>query len=101
QFTESFSVNQLANLVAEAHPGHVEINHLDDPRVEKEDHYYRAAHTKLLDLGLEPHLLSEETIRNLLGEVERHLDRVDTEVIRATVDWRRTANTLPGATLAE
>jgi UDP-sulfoquinovose synthase len=50
QFTESFSVGDLATLVSEA-TGGAEIVHLEDPRVELEEHYYRAAHTKLLDLG--------------------------------------------------
>ena len=56
QFTESWSVLQMAELVATVHPKAV-LEHMDDPRVEKEEHYYRAAHTKLLDLGLVPHLL--------------------------------------------
>ena len=57
QFTESFSVRELAEKVADAFAGTVEIENIPNPRVEKEEHYYRAAHTKLLDLGLVPHLL--------------------------------------------
>ena len=53
QFTESFSVLELAEKVSDA-VGGADIVHLDDPRVELEEHYYRAAHTKLLDLGLLP-----------------------------------------------
>jgi UDP-sulfoquinovose synthase len=94
QFTESFSVMEMAELVAEAYPGRVRIEHLDDPRVEKEEHYYRAAHTKLLDLGLVPHLLEPSTIRALLGVVDRHRDRVDPSAIGPTVEWRRTASRL-------
>ena len=30
----------------------VEIDHMPDPRVEAEEHYYNAKHSKLLDLGL-------------------------------------------------
>jgi UDP-sulfoquinovose synthase len=95
QFTESFSVQQLAEMVVEAHPGNADIVHLDDPRVEKEEHYYRAAHTKLLDLGLVPHLLSSRTLSSLLSVVERHRDRVDRRAFEATVEWRRTASVLP------
>ena len=68
QFTESWSVLQMAELVSKVHPKAI-IEHVDDPRVEKEEHYYRAAHTKLLDLGLVPHLLSEETVQTLLSIV--------------------------------
>jgi len=95
QFTESFSVLQMAEMVAEVCPGHTEIEHLDDPRVEKEEHYYNAVHTKLLDLGLEPHYLEQPTIKGLLGVVERYRHRVDPRAIAATVAWRKTASTLP------
>jgi UDP-sulfoquinovose synthase len=94
QFTESFSVRQMAEMVAENYPGATRIEHVEDPRVEKEEHYYRAAHTKLLDLGLVPHLLEPATIRSLLAVVDRHRDRVDPEAVRPTVQWRNTASSL-------
>ena len=94
QFTESFSVLQMAEMVADAYPGATRIDHVEDPRVEKEEHYYRAAHTKLLDLGLVPHLLEEPTIKGLLAVVDRHRDRVDLRAIDPTVQWRKTASTL-------
>ena len=95
QFTESFSVLQMAEMVADAYPGATRIEHVEDPRVEKQEHYYRAAHTKLLDLGLVPHLLEEPTIKGLLEVVDRHRDRVDLQAIAPTVQWRKTASTLP------
>jgi UDP-sulfoquinovose synthase len=94
QFTESFSVRQMAEMVADAYPGAVRIEHVEDPRVEKQKHYYRAAHTKLLDLGLVPHLLGPSTIRSLLAVVDRHRRRVQLDAIAPTVEWRRTASTL-------
>ena len=77
--------------------GNAVIDHSPDPRVEKEDHYYRAAHTKLLDLGLVPHLLEPATIRSLLAVADRHRDRIDLAAISPTVEWRRTASTLTTA----
>src|SRR5580698_4638571 len=93
QFTESWSVLQMAELVSRVHPKAV-LEHMDDPRVEKEEHYYRAAHTKLLDLGLVPHLLTEQTVQTLLSMAERHRDRVDPAAINPTVNWRRTESRL-------
>ncbi|MDA8309863.1 MAG: NAD-dependent epimerase/dehydratase family protein [Actinomycetota bacterium] len=101
QFTESFSVMQLAEMVADAYPGKAEIVHLDDPRVEKQEHYYRAAHTKLLDLGLVPHLLSSRTLSSLLSVVERHRDRVYARAIQPTVEWRSTASVLATSGVAD
>ncbi|MCK4176081.1 NAD-dependent epimerase/dehydratase family protein [Aciditerrimonas ferrireducens] len=97
QFTESFSVQQLAEMVVDAYPGRATIEHVDPPRVEKEEHYYRAAHTKLLDLGLVPHLLEPATIHRMLALADRHRDRVDLAAIRPTIDWRRTQSQLPTA----
>ncbi|MGA2522113.1 MAG: NAD-dependent dehydratase, partial [Acidimicrobiales bacterium] len=74
------------------YPGSVTIEHYDDPRVEKQEHYYRAAHTKLLDLGLVPHLLEPATIQSLLAVVDRHRGRVDPVAINPTVQWRKTAS---------
>jgi UDP-sulfoquinovose synthase len=95
QFTESFSIEQLAEMVVAAYPGRVDVEHLDTPRVEKQEHYYRAAHTKLLDLGLVPHLLDRSTVSSLLAVADRHRDRVDPAAIRPTVQWRTTASELP------
>jgi UDP-sulfoquinovose synthase len=95
QFTESFTLNELAQHVAESAPGKVEIVHLEPPRVEQEEHYYRAAHTKLMDLGLVPNLLSKSLIRSLMAVVSRNKERIDLEAMKPTVNWRSTRNTLP------
>jgi UDP-sulfoquinovose synthase len=92
QFTEQFSVRQLAERVAAvAGPG-CAIEELANPRVEADAHYYNAAHTKLLDLGLEPHYLTDATVAALLDIAAAHRDRIDAGVIHPTVDWRSTAN---------
>jgi UDP-sulfoquinovose synthase len=75
QFTEQFSVMELAELVKHAgeHLSYaVEIQHYENPRVEKEEHYYNAVHTKLLDLGLEPTLLGEELVESMIHIIERY-----------------------------
>jgi UDP-sulfoquinovose synthase len=94
QFTEQMSVRQVAETVAAAYPGQSTVEHVDNPRVEMDSHYYRAAHTRLLDLGLVPHLLSETLINSLFGVVERHRHRVNLDVIRPTVQWRNTSSAL-------
>jgi UDP-sulfoquinovose synthase len=97
QFTESWSVMDLARMVVEATGGRARIEAVRDPRVEAENHYYRAAHTKLLDLGLVPHLLSENVILSLLEVAERHTARIVAEAIPPTVDWRRLESTVGAA----
>ncbi|SFU56674.1 NAD-dependent epimerase/dehydratase family protein [Alicyclobacillus macrosporangiidus] len=91
QFTEQFSVLELAERVqrvARTMGIEAKIAHLENPRVEKEEHYYNAVHTKLLDLGLKPHLLSDDLIRELIDTARRYQDRVDFQVIAPTAKWR-------------
>jgi UDP-sulfoquinovose synthase len=92
QFTEQFSVLQLAELVRGAREVHgldTVIEHLPNPRVEKEDHYYNAKHQRLIDLGLQPHLLRSTLIDSVIETVERHRERVDVSVLQSpNVDWR-------------
>ncbi len=92
QFTEQWSVRELAERVARvAGPG-CAIEELANPRVEADSHYYNAAHTKLLDLGLQPHLLSDDTVAGLLELAAAHRDRINPAVIHPTIDWRNTTN---------
>jgi UDP-sulfoquinovose synthase len=91
QFTEQFSINELAELVQRAGKAHgfdVQIDHVENPRVELEEHYYNATHTKLLELGLKPHLLSETLVESMFGVIERHRDRVITDAIMPKTRWR-------------
>jgi UDP-sulfoquinovose synthase len=90
QFTEQFSVLELAELVKAAaeHLGYtVEIEHCDNPRVEKEEHYYNAVHTKLLDLGLQPTLLGEELVESIIHAIERYKGNVVEGSIDPQTRW--------------
>jgi UDP-sulfoquinovose synthase len=98
QFTEQMSVLEIAETVAQAFPGPCSIEQVDNPRVEAEHHYYRAAHTRLLDLGLVPHLVDETLIVSLSAIVERHKARVNVDAIRPSVRWRSTASVLADTT---
>ncbi|MEA5604358.1 NAD-dependent epimerase/dehydratase family protein [Nostoc sp. UHCC 0252] len=92
QFTEQFSVGELALMVKNAGNAmglKVEINHLDNPRVEKEEHYFNAKNTKLLDLGLQPHLLSDSLLDSLLNFAIKYQKRVDNKQILPKVSWHR------------
>ncbi|UJA20038.1 NAD-dependent epimerase/dehydratase family protein [Thermoleophilia bacterium SCSIO 60948] len=91
QFTEQFSVTELAGLVKRAGSEvgiDVEVRNYPNPRVEAETHYYNAANTKLRDLGLEPHLLGEELVRSVLGIIDRHRDRVIDRAILPSTTWK-------------
>jgi UDP-sulfoquinovose synthase len=95
QFTEQFSVLDLAHLVQNAGKQtglKVEIDYLSDPRVEAEQHYYNAKHSKLIDLGLAPHFLSDSLLDSLIDIAVRYKDRIDTALFLPRVNWRHTRN---------
>ncbi|XP_031119554.1 UDP-sulfoquinovose synthase, chloroplastic [Ipomoea triloba] len=92
QFTEQFSVNELAALVTKAGEKlglEVKTISVPNPRVEAEEHYYNAKHTKLIKLGLKPHLLSDSLLDSLLNFVVQYKDRIDTKQIMPSVSWRK------------
>jgi UDP-sulfoquinovose synthase len=95
QFTEQFSVMDIAIKVREAGKAldmKVEIDHIPDPRVEAEQHYYNAKHSKLLDLGLQPHYLSESLLDSLMNIALKYRDRIDPTIILPQVNWREPRN---------
>ena len=88
QATEQFSLDELAKVVANSYPGGVEVEHIDNPRVELENHYYNFTHTALESLGLVPHLLGDTLLEQMFGVIERHRHRVDLDLLQPTVQWR-------------
>jgi len=95
QFTEQFSVLDLANLVRTVGQKiglEVEIDHIPTPRVESEQHYYNAKHSKLIDLGLRPHYLSDALLDSLLNITVKYQDRVDISLFLPQVDWKNPRN---------
>jgi UDP-sulfoquinovose synthase len=95
QFTEHFSVSDLAKKVQHAGKTlglNVEIDHIPDPRVEAEQHYYNAKHSKLIDLGLQPHNLSESLLDSLVNIAMKYRDRVDLALMLPQVNWREPRN---------
>jgi UDP-sulfoquinovose synthase len=95
QFTEQFSVLELAQMVQAASKKlglKAQIDHLPDPRVEAESHYYNAKHSKLLDLGLKPHLLSDSLLDSLVNIAVEYRDRVDQSLFLPQVNWRNGTN---------
>ncbi|HWC14144.1 MAG TPA: NAD-dependent epimerase/dehydratase family protein [Actinomycetota bacterium] len=90
QFTEQFSVNDLAAIVhrvGESMGINVQVDPVEDPRIEAQEHYYNAAHTKLLDLGLEPNHLTDDVVGHLIQTIQRYKDRILLEPIAPKTKW--------------
>ncbi len=90
QFTETFSVNQIAELVVKAAKIinlDVKVKKLKNPRIEMAKHYYNPKNTNLLDLGLKPVLLNEDVIIRILKTVDKFKKNVIKSSILPTIKW--------------
>ncbi|MCP3025946.1 NAD-dependent epimerase/dehydratase family protein [Halobacillus sp. A5] len=91
QFTEWFSVQDLAERVqkiAIEEGFETKVKNIENPRIENEDHYYHAKNTKLKDLGLEPHLLTDEVIRDILKIAVENKDRIIKDNVLPSITWK-------------
>ncbi|PIT91011.1 NAD-dependent dehydratase [Candidatus Kaiserbacteria bacterium CG10_big_fil_rev_8_21_14_0_10_49_17] len=90
QFTEVFSIRELASTVAAAAKEigvTAKVEHIINPRIEEEEHYYNPVLTHLPSLGLKPHKLSDTLVKSMLSYIKRHSDRIDPDTIAPRVKW--------------
>ncbi len=90
QIMETFSVNELAELTRRAGTqlGYdVQIKNIENPRCEAEEHYYNPTYQGLLDLGVKPHYLTEESMQKMFKLVEKYKENIRTDVIFRGVKW--------------
>lgn len=91
QFTETFSVNELAERVqrvGRALDLDVGVQTLPNPRKEAEEHYYNPAHSALLDMGLEPTYMTDEVLTEMMRQVLANRDAIAVDRILPRVHWR-------------
>jgi UDP-sulfoquinovose synthase len=92
QFTERFSVSDLAEKVqrvAAARGLNVAVDHIANPRIEAEEHYYNPVHSALPALGLEPHLLTDEAIDGMVETALAHRHRVEPDLVLPDIKWKQ------------
>lgn len=92
QFVETFTVNELAEKVHRVGSKlglDVQINHITNPRCEAEDHYYNPIHTGLLDLGLEPHYLTDDLLAGMMEFALLHKKNINPQLFLPSVKWNQ------------
>jgi UDP-sulfoquinovose synthase len=90
QISESFSVNEVAErvkIVGKKLGYDVKITHLENPRKEKEEHYYNPKYTGLLELGLKPHYLTEGALEGMFKKIAKYRDEINKTTIFRGVKW--------------
>ena len=90
QFTEVFSVNQLAQRVHDVGRKlglDVTVKPVANPRIEAEDHYYNPVHQGLLELGLTPTYLTDELLAGMIERVLPHRGNIIAERFLRRISW--------------
>ena len=91
QLTETFTVNELADKVKKVGDGmglNVQIKSIPNPRKELEEHYYNPVHSGLIEMGLEPHYMTDDVVASMLERIIAAKDRIDTNRIMPRVSWK-------------
>jgi UDP-sulfoquinovose synthase len=93
QFDRVYSVAELAAAVAAAADRlglPASLEHLDNPRVEQEDHYYRPDRRVLASLGYAPSSTLAENLDEMLRDLLPHRDRIASHAhaLAPTIPWR-------------
>ena len=90
QFTETFTVNELASKVQKIGNEFglkVKVKKIRNPRKELEEHYYNPKNTNLMDLGLKPNLLNDEVIKNMINFVYTKKKNINRNLISPNHSW--------------
>ncbi len=85
QFTEIMSINHIAEMVSKLTGA--KIQSIENPRIEKEEHYYKPTHEKLLKLGLKPYFM-KDMLPKILGEIKHYKSRIIERTILPKHSWR-------------
>jgi len=90
QIMETFSVNELAEkvqLVAKSLGYDVEIDHLQNPRKEAEEHYYNPTYQGLVEIGVKPHCLTNDVLEKMFYVVGKYRHNIRSDVIFRGIQW--------------
>jgi UDP-sulfoquinovose synthase len=90
QIMETFSVNELAEKVQQVGKmrGYsVQLNHLENPRKEAEEHYYNPTYQGLKEIGVEPHYLTDDVLAEMMSTVEKHKKNIRNDIIFKGIKW--------------
>ena len=90
QMMETFSANDLAEKTARVGQSlgyDVQIEHLENPRKEMEEHYYNPTYQGLIEIGVEPHYLTDEVMADIFRSVALYKDQIRKDIIFRGIKW--------------
>lgn len=92
QFEQYLSMNELAMIVqkqAETKGLMTEIVHIENPRVEEDNHHYNPERKKLIDMGYQPTMQIDSVVSSMLDDLLPYKDRIlkHRDVIMPKTRW--------------
>lgn len=92
QFEEAYDITELAQKVQKVGGTlglDVKIHHIDNPRMEMEEHYFNPDHQHLLDLGYKPTHNVEAEIKIMLTDLMKYKSRIEShrKVLIPDIRW--------------
>lgn len=90
QFTEVFSIKELALLIQKASKSigiNTTIEYLKNPRHELAKHYYNPKNDSFLKIGLKPILLNKNFIISVIKKILKFKTKIDHSIIDPKVKW--------------
>ena len=93
QFDQQFSIMELAKMIKSIGNDlglNVEIKNKENPRKEAEEHYYKADHKILVDLGFQRTREIEDEIKIMLEQLIKYKKRIEDkkDVIVKNIKWK-------------
>lgn len=93
QFDEQYSISELADRVKKIGDKKgldVKVENVENPRVEMEEHYYKADSKKLRELGFKPTREIDNEIGLVLDDLIKYKDRIKEKMdaIRKVITWK-------------
>jgi len=91
QFTEVFSIRELAELVCKEAIGKgykTKVDNISNPRIESEDHYFNPINYNFMKIGLKPRKLSNVLVDSMLDLIDDNKQNIDIDSLLPNVKWK-------------
>lgn len=91
QFTEVFSIRELAELVYKEALGKgftTKVENINNPRIEAEDHYYNPVNYNFIKIGLKPRKLSTTLVDSMLDIIAKNKNKIDVNSLMPSIKWK-------------
>ena len=92
QFTEFCSLKEIATRIQDSANNNKiksKISHIENPRIEEEDHYYNPKNTSLISLGLKPIIMDDKQIDKIFKLVKQNQNRVNFNTLNPYIKWKK------------